>query len=224
MTPLVSVIIPTHNGEQYLAEAIESILKQSYPNYEILVLDNGSRDQTERIAKSFPQVSYSYSEIPSAAAARSHGVSLARGEYISFLDQDDVWAPHKLSKQVEFLQSNPQYGAVIGLQQMYLQPGNSKPHWLKQIFLEQPQIAYLPSALMVHRTTFSKTENFNTALPLASDVAWFFKAYHLGIPIGILEEVVVHRRIHSDNMSNKHTALQKEILSAIKNSLRERRQ
>lgn len=223
MTSLVSVIIPAHNGENYLKEAIESILKQSYPHYEILVLDNGSKDQTGHIAKSFSEVNYSYLETADAAMARHQGVLRSQGEYVTFLDQDDTWTPNKLANQVQFLDSHPEYGAVIGYQKMYLQPGIIKPHWLKQLFLEKPQLAYLPSALMVRRSTFLKTHNFNTAFPLASDVAWFFKAHHLKIPIGILQEVVVHRRIHGDNMSNQHIALQKEILSVIKHSLQERR-
>lgn len=223
MNPLVSIIIPTHNGQQYLASAIESILMQSYTNYEILVIDNGSTDATGDIARSFPQVQYLYSEIADLAAARRCGVTLAHGEYIAFLDQDDLWTPDKLLKQVQFLETHPDYGAVIGLQQMYLEPGHAKPHWLKQLFLEKPQYAYLPSALLVRRSTFSITDNFNTAFSLASDVAWFLKAQHKGIQIGILDEVVVLRRIHDHNMSNKHISLQKEILSALKHSLEERR-
>jgi glycosyltransferase involved in cell wall biosynthesis len=222
-TPLVSIIIPAYNGELYLREAIESILAQDYKHYEILVLDNGSKDRTAEIAQSFPQVQYTYSEKADTALARNRGVTLARGEYLALLDQDDTWTPDKLTKQVQFLESQQHYGAVIGLQRMYLQAGYSKPHWLKQAFLEKPQFAYLPSALMIRRSAFSITDNFNTAFPFTSDVLWFMKAHHQGIPIGILDEVIVHRRIHEDNASNKHLELQKELLAAIKYSLAERR-
>lgn len=221
--PLVSAIIPAYNGENYLKEAIESILSQTYANYEIWVINNGSTDRTEEICQSYPQVNYRYSDKADTALARNQGLALARGEYIAYLDQDDTWEREKLMKQVRFLEEGKEYGAVIGWQKMYLEKGHVKPHWLKQDFLDKPQIAYLPSALMVRKRTFSTTDFFDIRLPFASDIAWFLKAKHSGIKIGILNEVVVHRRIHSDNASNKCALVQKEILMALKYSLSERR-
>jgi glycosyltransferase involved in cell wall biosynthesis len=224
MSPRVSVVIAAHNGAPFLGQAIESVLRQSYPCFELFVIDNGSTDNTGEVAKRHPEVRYVFSDQADAALARNLGVSLSSGEYIAFLDQDDDWIDDKLAKQVGFLESHPEYGACIGYQQMYLEKGMEKPHWLKQVFLDKPQLAYLPSALLVRRSTFLQTDRFNPSFPLASDVAWFFKAHHLKIPIGVIEEVIVHRRIHGDNMSNHYLALQKQILGAIKDSLRERRQ
>jgi len=221
--PLVSIVIPAHNGEKYLTEAIQSVLNQNYPRYEIWVLDNGSTDNTQYIACSFPQVQYQYEEKANTALARNQGISLAQGEYIAFLDQDDIWVSEKLTKQVSFLEEQKDYEAVVSLQKMYLQPGHTKPHWLKQEFLEKPQSAYLPSALLVRRSTFARTNSFNLSFSLASDVAWFFKAKHEGIKIGMIEEVLIHRRIHNKNTSNEYSQLQKEILSTIHHSLKERR-
>lgn len=221
--PLVSIIIPAYNGEKYLSEAIESVLAQDYLNYEIWLLDNASTDQTKQIGQSFSKVNYIYSNKANTALARHQGVLLARGEYIAFLDQDDTWTSDKLTKQVEFLESNKQYGAVVCQQKIYLQPGTSKPAWLKQQFLETPQSGYLPSALMVRRDTFAITDNFDTAFSQASDVAWFFKAIHQGVLIGTIEEPLTHRRIHHDNASNQYAELHSEILSVIKSSLKFRR-
>jgi hypothetical protein len=81
----------------------------------------------------------------------------------------------------------------------------------------------LPSALLVRRSTFELTDHFDTAFSVASDVAWFFKATHSGILIGAIDEVLVNRRIHDDNTSNKCAMLQKQILEVIKASLQERR-
>lgn len=221
--PLVTVIIPAYNGEKYLCGAMQSVLKQDYPHIEIWVVDNGSTDRTGAIAQSFPQVLYRRTELADTAIARNLGLSLAKGEYIAFLDQDDLWPSHKISRQVNFLEIQTEYGAVIGLQEMYLEPGYTKPHWLKQAFLNTPQPAYLPSALMIRRSTLEITSEFNTAFPLASDVAWFLKAKHNGIAIGMIEEVLVYRRIHEENTSNNYLSCQKEILSALRNSLDERR-
>lgn len=221
--PLISIIIPAHNGATYLAEALKSVEAQTYDHYEILLIDNGSTDETRGIALSFPKVTYIYFQEANTAFARHQGVAQAQGDFLAFLDQDDIWSPTKLAQQLNFLRANESHGGVIGWQQMYLQPGCSKPHWLKADFLMQPQLAYLPSALMARRKTFELTGNFDPAHPLASDVAWFFKAHHQGIPLGILNEIVVYRRIHSDNTSNRHLELQKEILATIKASLKERR-
>ena len=222
--PLVSVIIPVYNGEDFLAEAIQSILNQDYSNYEIWVMDNGSTDRTREVAQSFPQVQYRYSPIPNVAMAYNQGISLSNGDYIAFLDRDDIWVPHKLTRQVQFLEQEKEHGAVVGLQKIYLQPGYKKPHWLKQAMLETPQFAYLPSALMIRRQTFSIIGCFNPAFPFCSDTAWFFKAKYEGVKVGMIEEVLIHRRIHSENTSNQCTGLQKDLLSTIHASLKERRE
>ncbi len=221
--PLVSVIIPAHNGAPYLAEAIQSVLNQTYPYFEIWVIDNGSTDQTAQIAKSFPQVHYRYLETANTGYARNEGITQARGSFFAFLDQDDIWTPDKLEKQVSFLEQNPTASAVVCQQKMVLQPGHTKPHWLKKEFLETAQPAYLPSALLVKRTTLEQTGLFDPTFSLTSDVAWFFKAKHSGIDPFLLPEVFLIRRIHNDNASHRCAKLQKELLSAIHSSLQERR-
>ena len=103
---LVTVILPTHNGEKYLAEAIQSVLNQDYPHFELWVIDNGSTDCTEKVARSFPSVHYRYSKLANVALARNQGASLASGDYIAFLDADDMWPPQKLEIQVYLLNHN----------------------------------------------------------------------------------------------------------------------
>ena len=115
--PLVSVNMPVYNGEDYLAEAIESILAQTYSNFELIVVDDGSTDASAEIIRAhalrdkrirFFQLEQNCGE----AAARGHGVANSKGEYITFLDSDDVCLPERLQKQVEFLQANLEYGGV----------------------------------------------------------------------------------------------------------------
>jgi glycosyltransferase involved in cell wall biosynthesis len=223
MLPLVSVIIPVHNGEKYLPQAIESVLRQDYARHEIWIIDNGSTDGTRQAAARYPQAHYDYSETADVNLARNRGLVLAEGEYIAFLDADDTWLPQKLSRQVGFLQSRPEYGAVVGLQKIYLEEGCAKPHWLKRSFLESPRPGYLPSALLARRSAFQITGDFDTAYSLSSDADWFFKARHGGIRVGLIEEVVIHRRIHGDNVSARFRGMQQELLAVIKSSLDKRR-
>lgn len=222
MQPLVSVVIPAHNGALFLAETLQSVLDQSYEHWELLVIDNASQDSTRQVVERFPQAKYSFLKEAGAAQARNLGISLSRGNYIALLDQDDLWTKEKLFKQVSFLETRLDCLACIGMQQIFLEPGYERPSWLKQDHLESPQWAYLPSALMARKEAFLQIGLFDTNFPLAHDVAWFFKARHLA-SIGQLEEVLVHRRIHDGNLSHESLRLQKEILRVIQASLGERR-
>lgn len=219
----VSVVIPAHNGARYLGEAIESVLRQSIAPIEILVVDNCSTDETECIAKSFSEITYHRLSEASVALARQHGADHSSGELIAFLDQDDLWLPDKLAAQINYLSQNPGADCVIGQQMMFLQAGIIKPQWIKSSLLGVPLPGYLPSALILRRKALEKTGGFDASLSMASDVAWFFKVRHMGMRIGSVDQVVVHKRIHNQNESGQVTALQSEILRVIKQSLITRR-
>ncbi|HNY13366.1 MAG TPA: glycosyltransferase, partial [Candidatus Wallbacteria bacterium] len=113
---LVSVIIPTHNRGDLITETIESVLAQSYKNIEIIVVDNGSTDDTEEIIKkiSAPALRYIKQENSGGPASpRNVGVGMARGEYIAFLDSDDIWLSDKIKRQVEIFEKMPEVGLVF---------------------------------------------------------------------------------------------------------------
>lgn len=118
MSPLVSVIIPSYNRENYIAETIESVLNQTYDNIELIVVDDGSTDKSRNIIDSYGD-KISILEHPGRinkgqSAALNLGISISQGEYIAFLDSDDLFAPDKIDKQVRFLEENSQYGLVYG--------------------------------------------------------------------------------------------------------------
>ena len=119
MRSLVSVIIPAYNAKNYIRETVESALGQTYRNYEIIVVDDGSTDGTGEILKDYQdRIIYLRKDNGGPASARNMGIKKSRGELIAFLDADDVWLPDKLEKQVKFLEENPQihllFTAVIG--------------------------------------------------------------------------------------------------------------
>ena len=103
--PIVSVVIPVYNGENYLRLALESVVGQTFQDFEIIVVDDGSKDSTPDIAQSFDRVRYVRQENAGVAAAVNHGISLARGRYFAWLSHDDLWAPEKLSEQLRALQT-----------------------------------------------------------------------------------------------------------------------
>ncbi|MBD3561475.1 glycosyltransferase family 2 protein, partial [Planktothrix sp. FACHB-1355] len=116
----VSAIIPVYNGEKYLAEAIKNVKNQDYQPLEIIVIDDGSTDRTPEVAAAFKD-SIRYVSQPNSgpAAARNHGIRIANGDVIAFLDVDDLWSDDKLKLQANYLANNPSVGIVQGLiQQM----------------------------------------------------------------------------------------------------------
>jgi glycosyltransferase involved in cell wall biosynthesis len=114
--PIVSVVLPTYNRAGFLPDAIQSVLDQSFEKWELLVVDDGSTDETSIVVQGFrdPRLRYLYQENAGVGAARNNGIAEARGEFVAFLDSDDFWLPQKLGRQVEVLVQNPQAGLVGG--------------------------------------------------------------------------------------------------------------
>lgn len=113
--PLVSIIIPVYNGEKYIGECIQSVVDQSYPNKEIIVVDDGSTDGSRAVVEGFGEpVQYHYQQNAGSAVARNTGIDQAKGSYIAFNDGDDLWAPERLHQQVAFLEQHPDYGVAAG--------------------------------------------------------------------------------------------------------------
>ena len=101
MKPLVSCIVPVFNGERYLAEALDSILAQTYRPVDLIVVDDGSTDGTAQVAAGYGErITYLYQENSGPAAARNKGIDAAQGEFVAFLDADDVWHEEKLARQM----------------------------------------------------------------------------------------------------------------------------
>ncbi|MEW6983598.1 glycosyltransferase family 2 protein [Colwelliaceae bacterium 6471] len=116
-SPLVSIIIPVFNDEKYILDSIKSVLSQHYKNIEVIVVDDGSRDNSAQIINAIPdnRVKYIYQENSGSAVARNTGISHAKGEYIAFNDGDDLWAPGRLEQQVSFHLTHPQFMASCGI-------------------------------------------------------------------------------------------------------------
>jgi glycosyltransferase involved in cell wall biosynthesis len=113
MTPLVSVVIPCYNYGHLIPEAINSVLAQTFTDYEIIVVDGGSTDNTRAVVEQYGAlVSYIYAPSPSVNNSRNIGIRAARGQYIAFLDADDAWLPEKLALQVPVIEANPHVGLV----------------------------------------------------------------------------------------------------------------
>ena len=129
MSQLVTIVMPVYNGEAFIAEAIESVIAQTYPHWELIVVDDGSTDGTATIVRAFddPRIRYTYQENQGLAAARNTGIRAAQGEYLAFLDADDEWTPQFLQKCVDVLAADETLAGVYTRNYFIDQKGNVLP-------------------------------------------------------------------------------------------------
>ena len=152
----ISAIIVVYNGERYLAEAIESILAQTHPPSELIVVDDGSTDGTATIARGFAEVRYQYRPNGGIGAARNLGLELARGDFIAFLDADDLWMPEKLAQQAAAFAADPQLGIVTGLIEQFHSP-ELDPAIAATIHCPRdPMPGHSFGAMLIRREVFSR--------------------------------------------------------------------
>jgi len=125
ISELVTVIIPTYNSAKYITEAVDSVLAQTYKNFEIIVVDDGSTDDTDEVLKPYmDKIIYIKKKNGGPASARNRGIESSSGEFIAFLDADDVWLPEKLERQVEFMKNNPEVEIIFTKVANYEDPEN----------------------------------------------------------------------------------------------------
>lgn len=217
--PLVSVIIPVYNGGRYLRAALESVFAQTYRPFEVIVVDDGSKDDSGVIAQSFPDVRYIRQANQGVAAARNNGIEAARGEFFAFLDQDDLWTPDKLKLQIEHLLSHPELGYTLTQQKFFLDPGATLPSWFRKELFSLVHPGWVLGTLVVRRTAFEKVGNFATGYSAASDGDWFFRAKAAEIPMEVVPELLLMKRLHGDNDSARAKDILSELRKVVKSSL-----
>lgn len=219
--PLVSIIMPVYNGEKYVNQALENLFKDVYRPIEIITVDDGSSDNTAHIIEKYGNVQYIYQDHEGVAAARNKGITVSRGEIIAFLDCDDIWQPNRLTSTVSFFRMNPEIGYVLGKEMMFVESGCDVPSWVKPEWLKEAHDASNTGVLVARKATFDRVGLFNKDMESGEDTEWLLRAREDGIPMARLPEVVLHRRIHGNNLSGKMFRSRRENLMRIaKESIR----
>lgn len=224
--PPISVIIPAFNAERFLAETIESLLAQTLPPMEIVLVDDGSTDGTAEVARRFgSRVNYQLRPHSGIAATRNHGLSVARGEWIAFLDADDVWLPDKLQLQAARLLAEPHLQYVTAQTEIFLEPGCERPPNYHPSYLEGKQFGLL-SSFLGRKAVFETVGKFDTQFICAEDMDWFARAKDLRVPTVSLAEVLARKRVHSTNITVTVgvRVIQGEVLRIMKSTLDRQRQ
>jgi glycosyltransferase involved in cell wall biosynthesis len=220
--PVVSVVIPTLNAEAFLAEALESVLGQTYEPVEVIVVDGGSTDDTAAIARRYG-ARVIIERAGRQPGARNAGVRAARGSLVSFLDSDDLWSPRKLSTEVAHLEAHPELGYVLVRMQRVLMPGAPWPPGTPADWFDQPQPGTLPSAGLMRRSVLERVGPFDPRFPLGSDTEWQARAADAGVRWELLDDVLVRYRIHGANESYDNAAMKREMFALLRASVARKR-
>lgn len=219
--PEVSVIIPTYNRRDFISEALASVLAQSYHDFEVIVVDDGSTDDTREVVQAFPEVRYLYQENRGVSAARNHGVAVSSGRLLAFLDSDDVWQPRKLQTQVAFFAARPEaricqseeiwlrHGVRVNLHNKHRKPSGD-------IFARSLQLCLVsPSAVMLRRELFEETGGFDESLPACEDYDLWLRIA-VKEPVHLLEEpLVIKRGGHADQLSHRFWGMDRFRVTAL---------
>jgi glycosyltransferase involved in cell wall biosynthesis len=224
-TPRISVIIPTYNCQDYILQAIKSVLTQTDCDFELLVIDDGSTDQTKTVLQPYQNhLRYIYQSNQGVAAARNHGISQARGELIAFLDADDYFLPHKLAAQVARFDAEPDLGIVHsgwlrvtpnGEPLKQIKPWEYVPELNLENWLKWKPV--LPSAMMFRRHWLQVVGGFDARFPPAEDTDLALRLALKGCRAGWLRQITVGYRQHPDSAMSQGLPQARSLSAVIDN-------
>jgi GT2 family glycosyltransferase len=211
----ISLILPVYNGGQLLAEAAASVLGQTRPPDEFLLVDDGSTDGVaEALARSNPGILYLRQPNGGAASARNLGLARAKGELRAFLDSDDLWPPDSLAANLQCLEENPAAQAVMGRM---------------RVFRPRPDGGFEPTDFVRHtlhlgaslfrRQAFERVGNLDTTLRHTDDLDWFLRARHLGVSVQLHDAITYHYRHHQNGLTGNADARRAGHVEAVRGAL-----
>ncbi|HEX7025490.1 MAG TPA: glycosyltransferase family A protein [Gemmatimonadales bacterium] len=223
--PLISCIVPVHDGERFLGEALDSILAQSYRPLEVIVVDDGSTDGTADIAaRRAPLVTFLRQDNRGAASAKNLGLSASRGELVAFLDADDLWLPGKLASQQAWIRERPDFTLCLTRFQNFWMPElAAEAARYRDEPVAQPLSAWQIGTLLTSRATFDRVGPFGEGLRGNENMLWFLRAAEAGATIEVLPEVLMRRRFHRGNDTRRGSAHMLDLFLPIVQAWRDLR-
>ena len=222
--PLVSILINAYNAEHYIKDAIDSALAQTWPTIEIIVLDDDSTDHTPKIVRSYhsPQLRYVHQEHQGLVGGRNRLLREAHGEFLTWLDSDDIYLPEKVEQEAEYLLTHPNDDAVY-CDTLYFFVGNPskfykyvRTHYSGKIFGQLLDGIFINNtAFMMRRSVVERVGYFDPTLGVVEDWAYFLKMARQGMQFGYIDTPLLKCRLREDSLSSfKKKPLSKESIVA----------
>ena len=221
--PLISVVIPAFNAAVYIEETLQSVFDQSYKNIEVIVVDDGSTDETSTLVQKYP-VKYIYQENSGVSAAMNNGFEQASANFIASVDSDDLWHKDKLSLQMQLFEGTSGLEAVFSHLEQFICP-KIKDGSTKLFIPEHTKVlpGYSSITMLIRKKAYQKVGAFNTTIKFGDFIEWFSRAKDLGLNVGMHADVLAYRRVHKQNMGNDHEEAKKGYMDIIKARLKKQR-
>jgi len=223
--PKVSVIIPAFNAENTIAETLYSLFWQSFKNFEIIVVDDGSSDRTAKIVESLkscsPILTYLYQKNKGPAAARNKGFSHSQGEYLIWVDADDIWLPQRLEMLVSFLDKNADVDLVTSDAYLWYPPAEIKGTYYSTYplpkefsFINLLQRNFVFTSTLMRRSVWSETGGLNESRSIigAEDYEFWLRVLKKNFKLAVLDEPLMFYRINPKGLSAKELKVNQALL------------
>ena len=216
--PLVSVIVAVKNGGIFIDQAIQSVFLQRYDPIQFLVIDGKSTDNTVQVVKKYKSIDIIIQDQLGLATARNCGINAARGSLIAFLDYDDIWLPGKLKTQVGYLLEHPNIKATLTKMCVSVSQHTTYMN-LESNVDREIRVGYTPGTLVARKEVFQEIGLFDQQFSIGCDSDWFARAIDGELPMAILPQVFLHKRLHGNNLSMQKDLYKQETLRYLKNSI-----
>lgn len=212
----ISVLIPAYNAASYIGTAVKSALDQTYPASEIIVVDDGSDDDTESILKEYPDIRYIRCEHKGISAARNRCVAEAGGEWLAFLDADDLMDSHILEKEIGYIEEHKDCQIVFCRYENFSDiPEKELTERQKAVKNALPDLRL--TAALIHRSVFEQCGGFVTSREHGEDTEWIMRLGFAGLDLSSqIEDVLYFRRIHDANITLEHERPDQAAMLALR--------
>ena len=202
MEPLISVIVVTYNRAHFLKDALDSIQRQTFKDFEIILVDDGSTDNTKEIAEKYEGIRYIYQAHSGIAKARNTAVKAAKGKWIATLDSDDLWKEEKLQRQVDYLKAHPDCRIVFTAFHNYTDIPKNELNERQTNLLQTSSDKCLLASALIEAKLFDEIGLYDETKDWGEDIDWIFRLRFFKIDMGhFIDDILYLRKVHSSNIS-----------------------